>query len=65
MPHLDHPISLVNDQIFEMVELKRLLVQQLMQSAWCSDDDLRSMLGQDPQLLFFGDSSNNASDCQL
>lgn len=65
MSHLDHPIGLVNDQILEVIELKRFLIQQFMQSTRCSDDDLRTMLGQDPQLFFFGDSSNDAANCQL
>lgn len=65
MPHFNHSISLINNQILQVTELQYVVVQQLMKSTGCTDNYLGLMLLEDSQLFLFRYSTDNAAHGQL
>lgn len=65
MTHFYHAISLINHQVFEGLKINNLIFKQLMQSPGRSDDNLGLSLSDDPQLLLFRHSSDDAGQFDL
>lgn len=47
VPHLNHTISLIDNQILQITKLQHVVIQELMQSTRCTDNYLRLMLPED------------------
>ena len=65
MPHFDHSVGLIDNQILQMFKSEYLVLQQLVQPARSADNDLRLPLGQQPQLLLFRDATDDAGNLEL
>ncbi len=62
VPHLDHPVSLIDHQKFKMLEFDHFLPQQFVQPTRSTDYDLGFSLPEDSQLLLFRHPTDNAGD---
>lgn len=59
MAEFDHTIRFVDDQVLEVLKVKNFIFQELMNSAWGSDDYVGFALADDSELFLFWHTTND------
>ena len=65
MSQLDHSISLINDEIFQMLKVKDSIFEEFVYSTWSTDNNMGPSLPYDSQLSVLGHTTDNGNDCDL
>jgi hypothetical protein len=62
MSQLDHSISLINDEIFQMLKVKDSIFEEFVYSTWSTDNNMGPSLPYDSQLSVLGHTTDNGND---
>lgn len=62
MSQLDDSVGLIDDKIFQVFKVEYLVLEKFVNTTWCTDDNIRSALLYDTQLLLLWHTTDNRND---